>query len=381
MCFGGFAPETHTRNLLSRTDAIIFIVKEVKLSQVSNQLDEGACIFGASILLNHVEALIQETAGVHAGEEDIEFIHRARVASRRLRAALPLFQSCLPSRKSSTWLKSIRNVTRALGEARDADVQIECVEAVLSQVTDEAYRPGIRRLLLRLRQKRAGLQPSVVSAMGSLIDAGILDQMRERFAAQAARKDSVYIYTPALYQHSFQSIVTRLDNLLSYDAIVAQPEKVTELHEMRICAKWLRYTMENFSTLYAGELKPYLQIVRKVQEMLGDIHDCDMWGELLPRFTAEERQRTQDYYGHLRYFRRLIPGSNTSRRTGARRAKRSTMNSSAPGKPGVKKESGARSANPSRCTSLPSSQLSSSLSSDGACSGTGESSLRGSVQP
>jgi CHAD domain-containing protein len=356
-------------------------VKEVKLSQVSNQLDEGACIFGASILLNHVEALIQETAGVHAGEEDIEFIHRARVASRRLRAALPLFQSCLPSRKSSTWLKSIRNVTRALGEARDADVQIECVEAVLSQVTDEAYRPGIRRLLLRLRQKRAGLQPSVVSAMGSLIDAGILDQMRERFAAQAARKDSVYIYTPALYQHSFQSIVTRLDNLLSYDAIVAQPEKVTELHEMRICAKWLRYTMENFSTLYAGELKPYLQIVRKVQEMLGDIHDCDMWGELLPRFTAEERQRTQDYYGHLRYFRRLIPGSNTSRRTGARRAKRSTMNSSAPGKPGVKKESGARSANPSRCTSLPSSQLSSSLSSDGACSGTGESSLRGSVQP
>lgn len=216
------------------------------MSQVSNQLDEGACIFGASILLNHVEALIKETAGVHAGEEDIEFIHRARVASRRLRAALPLFQSCLPSRKSSTWLKSIRNVTRALGEARDADVQIECVEAVLSQVTDEAYRPGIRRLLLRLRQKRAGLQPSVVSAMGSLIDAGILDQMRERFAAQAARKDSVYIYTPALYQHSFQSIVTRLDNLLSYDAIVAQPEKVTELHEMRICAKWLRYNHGEF---------------------------------------------------------------------------------------------------------------------------------------
>lgn len=283
-------------------------MKQTGQTQDSYELDGGACIFGASVLLNHVQALIEETAGVHAGEEDIEFIHRARVASRRLRAALPLFQSCLPQRKSLVWLQSIREVTRALGEARDTDVQIERVETILSQAADETCRPGMRRLLLRLRQRRAKVQPSVVSAMGRLIDAGVLIQMQERFSAQAARQESTYIYTPALYQHSFQSIISRLEDLLAYDEIVHQPDKVTELHEMRIRAKWLRYTMENFSTLYASGLKSHLQVVRKIQEMLGDIHDCDVWSDFLPRFLDRENQRTLRYYGHTRYFKRLIPG-------------------------------------------------------------------------
>jgi CHAD domain-containing protein len=281
-------------------------VKQARRKQ--DTLDKGACIFGAGILLKHVQSLSQETSGVHAGEEDIEFIHRARVASRRLRAALPLFQECLPAKKSLLWLKQIRGVTRALGEARDTDVQIERVEKGLTKVTADTYRPGMRRLILRLRQKRTRLQPAVVSAMGSLIEAGVLDQMSEHFATQAARAESVYVFTPALYSHSRQSITTCLDDLLSYDAVVSQPEKVTELHEMRIRAKWLRYTLENFSALYAGELKEYLQVVRKVQEMLGDIHDCDVWNEVLPRFLEEEQQRSLDYYGHTRFFKRLIPG-------------------------------------------------------------------------
>lgn len=283
-------------------------MKQTERKQGGIQLDEGACIYGAGILLKHVQALSEEVAGVHAGEEDIEFIHRARVASRRLRAALPLFQSCLPQKKSLAWLKSIRGVTRALGEARDADVQIERVGKIASKTDAPVSRLGLRRLQLRLLQKRAALQPAVVAAMANLLQEGTLDQMRERFSTQAARAESVYVYTSSLYQHSFQSVTTRLDDFLSYDAIVAQPEKVTELHEMRIRAKWLRYTMENFSGLYASELKPYLQAVRTAQEMLGDIHDCDVWVSFLPRFIEEERQRNLDFFGHTRYFNRLVPG-------------------------------------------------------------------------
>jgi CHAD domain-containing protein len=279
-----------------------------KSRQKQIKLDEGACVFGAEVLRKHVEALIQETAGVRAGEADIEFIHRARVASRRLRAALPLFQACLPAKKAPLWLKNIRGVTRALGEARDSDVQIERVEKVMAKTDDSACSPGMRRLQLRLRQKRAGLQPAIVSAMTSLIEAGTLTQMSERFTTQAAKAETVYIYTPAIYRHSQRSIATCLDDFLAYDAIVSQPEKVTQLHEMRIRAKWLRYTIENFSGLYASELKTQLQIVRKIQDLLGEIHDCDVWGDFLPRFLEEEYQRALAYFGNARTFKRLVPG-------------------------------------------------------------------------
>jgi CHAD domain-containing protein len=270
--------------------------------------DDGTRVYGGSVLLNHVQALSQEISGVHAGHEDIEFIHRARVASRRLRSAFSLFPGCLPSKKAAAWQKAIRGVTRALGEARDTDVQIERVERILKKIPAENCQPGIRRLILRLQQRRQQLQPGVVSAMGALIESNGLEQMQEHFSYLSSQAEEVYIYTPTLYQHSRQSITGRLDDFLSYDAIVTQPEKITELHEMRIRAKWLRYAIENFSALYASELKSPLQMVRKAQEMLGDIHDCDVWADFMPRFLGEERQRVIDYYGHARYYPRLVPG-------------------------------------------------------------------------
>ena len=271
-------------------------------------LDEGACVFGGGVLLKHVQALGEEVAGVHAGEEDIEFIHRARVASRRLRASLPLFQDCLPAKKYPIWMEHIRKVTRALGQARDADVQIERLEKFLNKLEGVRYKPGVIRLILRQRQQRQRLSKPVTKAMGRLIESKMIDEMIERFSNLAERAESVYIYTPVLYQHSFQAISQQLEDFLAYDSIVAQPEKVSELHEMRIHAKWLRYTLENFAPLYSNELKPFLQAIRQIQETLGDIHDCDVWGQFLPQFMDEERQRVLDYYGHDRMFKRLAPG-------------------------------------------------------------------------
>jgi len=270
--------------------------------------DEGTCVFGAGVLLKYAQALRDEVSGVHAGEEDIEFIHRARVASRHLRASFLLFQDCLPEKKSAAWIKRIRKVTRALGEARDTDVQIERLEKFSSKVSEARFRPGINRLILRRRQRRQQLQPQVTRAMAKLLESEMIEEMIERFSNMAGRIDSVYIYTPALYQHSFQSINQRLENFLAFDEIVAQPEKVSELHEMRIHAKWLRYTTENFAPLYVSELKPYLQVIKKVQEALGDIHDCDVWGQFLSPFLEEERRRTADYFGNERRFKHLVPG-------------------------------------------------------------------------
>jgi CHAD domain-containing protein len=270
--------------------------------------DEGTCVFGSGVLLKHLQALDDEIEGVRSGKADIEFIHRARVATRRLRAAMPLFPSCLPKKKGKAWLKIIRGVTRALGEARDADVQMEALEEFAGQQTDLHFKTGLQRLILRLHQKRMALQPPVTQAMEELLESDLLVKMRAVLQPQADRSVSVYIYTPALYQHSFQSITGRLDALLAFEPIVTQPEKVTELHQMRIAAKWLRYTLENFGPLYSSELKPYIQAVKKAQDELGEIHDCDVWAEFLPRFLAEERQRILDYYGNTRTYNRYVPG-------------------------------------------------------------------------
>ena len=270
--------------------------------------DQGTCTYGAGILLGHVQALAAEVEGVRSGNADIEYIHRARVASRRLRAALPLFTGCLPEKKARQWQKDIRKVTRALGEARDADVQIERLEKAASDLPAPRYRAGILRLLLRLKQHRARLQKPVSKAMEKLTEDRALESMRDRLEPIAAQSELIYLYTPALYRHSFDAITTRLEAFLAYDEIVPQVEKVTELHEMRIAAKWLRYTMETFAALYGNHLKPYLKAVKNAQEQLGEIHDADVWSVFLPQFLLDEHKRTVAYYGSDRPFRRLVTG-------------------------------------------------------------------------
>jgi CHAD domain-containing protein len=136
-----------------------------KTAQKTPVVDKGICIYGAGVLLKYLQALEQEVAGVYAGEKDIEYIHRARVASRRLRAALPLFIACLPEKKAAGWVKQIRGVTRALGEARDTDVQIERLEMVSRALPDPHFASGIQRIILRLKQKRRSLQTPVTQAM------------------------------------------------------------------------------------------------------------------------------------------------------------------------------------------------------------------------
>ena len=72
-----------------------------------------------------------------------------------MRTALTLFSDCFPKQDYKKIQKDVRKITRALGEARDLDVQLEVIEAALEEFADPVLQPGIKRLKLRLTQRRA----------------------------------------------------------------------------------------------------------------------------------------------------------------------------------------------------------------------------------
>lgn len=271
-------------------------------------LDEATCIYGVEVILTHLQALADEVEGVRSGSKDTEFIHRARVASRRLRATIPLFDTCLPKKKVKVWLKGIRKVTQALGQARDSDVQIEKLENFYEKIQEKTYQPGVSRLILRLQQKREKMQTPVVEVMDWLVNTNFIEKMHNRLQPIADRKTAVYLYTPTLYQCSLQAISRQLEQFLAYEPVVNQPENIEELHKMRIAAKRLRYTIETFAPIYSNQLKPHVQGIRKVQDLLGDIHDCDVWAAFLPQFQEKERQRSIAYFGSDIPFNLIAPG-------------------------------------------------------------------------
>lgn len=270
---------------------------------------ESYRLFGAKALLKRLQGVAKEIDGVRKAE-DIECIHDMRVASRRMRSALALFEKCLPAKSLKKWNKEMRRVTRALGAARDADVQMDFLQEFLDSLTELRYRAGVQRLLLRLQQRREGSREKVIEAMDRLELSGVLEGMSKmlRQIRVHARMNRVDEHSPYVYQQAYVAISLRLEDMLAYEIYVNQPERLEELHAMRIAAKRLRYTMEVFEPLYNGGLKELLKTVRKVQTMLGDIHDCDVWVEYLPQFLEEEGTRTLEYYGHTRPLNRLKTG-------------------------------------------------------------------------
>jgi CHAD domain-containing protein len=58
------------------------------------------------------------------------------------------------------------------------------------------------------------------------------------------------------------------------------------LHEFRLATKHTRYTLELFQPLYGAAIKPHLDGLKKIQQVLGQLNDCQATLELLGDFGA-----------------------------------------------------------------------------------------------
>ena len=272
-------------------------------------IDESYALLAAQYVRKQVTTLARHIQGAREAK-DIECVHQARVATRRLRAALRMFEDCFSGKQLRTWRKGIRRLTKGLGPARDKDVQIEFVREFLDGLTDRAARPGVRRLLLRLRQQRAAIQPKVVRAADRLAASGLVKDMRGAAKARLAdlKARDVQLQSPFVFLQAERRIVRRLEEVLAYQDCLSNAADIERHHEMRIVTKRLRYTLEICRPVYDGDLDDAIEAAKALQTLLGDIHDCDVWTDYLPQFEQEERARTVAYYGHAGPFKRLRVG-------------------------------------------------------------------------
>ena len=81
-------------------------------------------------------------------------------------------------------------------------------------------------------------------------------------------------------------LAVRIDEVYSYDGLVADPANVTELHDMRIACKRVRYLLEIFAIAFDEDLEPFIDEVKGLQDLLGDIHDCDVQVPMLEDHIA-----------------------------------------------------------------------------------------------
>jgi CHAD domain-containing protein len=84
---------------------------------------------------------------------DIERVHDMRVATRRLRAALEIFEPCFPAEMYAGALAEVKRLADALGERRDRDVAIAALHAFNDQMPSPDRR-GVGSLIKLLQTEQ-----------------------------------------------------------------------------------------------------------------------------------------------------------------------------------------------------------------------------------
>jgi len=215
------------------------------------------------LIRQRVSALRRVLPAAKAG--DVTSLHQARVATRRLRAALPLVAT---GPKAQKVVKSVRRLTRALGPVRELDV------AVL--ILDELERGGdvpqaaIDRLRLSVMDERRHLH----AAVRDEIDEFDLDKVHKRALAAARKQTSGRKPKEAHSAHQTRERTVRrarhLTVAIESAAGLYLPDR---LHEVRIAVKKLRYTLE-----LAGGARhaSRLRTLKNAQDLLGRMHDLEV---------------------------------------------------------------------------------------------------------
>lgn len=230
----------------------------------------------------HLAAVLREIPGTLAAE-DSECLHRLRVATRRLRNALWVFRKGLAPDECRRLRADIRELTRALGTARDIDTQIAFYRRSIETTTRKAVIVSLKDYCERLAEKRSRQQKSVRRALTRF--------RQERIAERIRRLPSLSLSPD---KKAFGPARKRLKKLLSFDRTAAHPEKTKELHRMRIAAKRLRYTLEEFRESGHKQIARGIKEAKILQDTLGDMHNASVW-----RQTPGATQETARFVRHI----------------------------------------------------------------------------------
>ena len=223
---------------------------------------------------------------------DVEALHDFRVAIRRLRSTVRAYGDALSGSVGRKARRRLRKIAHATGGSRDLEVQLAWVETQRGSLNSR-HRPGASWLRDRWRARKQGADAKLAREVGADF---------ERLRVSLARSLPVYwqkvrIDTP-LAERRFATLLAgrlreasaELGERLSG---IRGPEDIEPAHDARIAAKRVRYLLEPVVGL-SESAAPVVKRLRKLQDLLGELHDLDVLAVMLTDALADAEREIDD---------------------------------------------------------------------------------------
>jgi CHAD domain-containing protein len=225
----------------------------------------------SELLKKRVDPFTRVLAAVEQG--DVRALHRARVASRRLRELLPMLQ--LEPSRARKLNRRLRKVTMRLGTVRELDVLLLLIDEL--HVSRRARSAALSRVGIAVAKSRdearkrlaSKLPIADLSRLGRMLDK-LVDELRaiETAGSKTAARSWRWAVDARVAARA-----SRLAEAIQEAGAVYLPER---LHAVRIALKKLRYAVELLAELGAGVTAADLRALKRGQDLLGQMHDLQV---------------------------------------------------------------------------------------------------------
>ena len=232
-----------------------------------------------AVIRRQLRELYAHEPGTRLGENPEE-LHDLRVATRRLRAAMDLFSSALPSRASAV-REELRWIAGELGAVRDLDVQLDELTK-MGRWSDEwagtgtgtGTGTGLAHLHALLTAERDRARESLLDALDSSrwerLTAALLALARQGPSGRVpgARVPAAIAVPPLLDRHHHA--------MLAAAKRARRTGTAHDFHRVRIRGKRLRYSLEFTSPLYGQPALHFAKRLTQLQDALGRMQDAEV---------------------------------------------------------------------------------------------------------
>jgi triphosphatase len=213
-----------------------------------------------------------------------------RVAIRRLRTALVLFESHLEPHVTERFEAELKRLGQVLGEARDWDVF--CLDTLPEAMDNTPAAAGWEHLLREAAEtERRAAHRRVEEELGGPVLTGFVlgtaawieeGTARPTLLDDKGMRQRVAKLAPELLDRVAAKVVQRGKRL--------GRRSDEELHALRKSLKKLRYSVDDLAGLYRRKaVKAYLRGCKELQKLLGSMNDAAVAGKLANELSAGDR--------------------------------------------------------------------------------------------
>jgi CHAD domain-containing protein len=227
---------------------------------------------------------------------DVVAVHQARVASRRLREAIPVLAAGLKGSKSKKAERKVRRLTRALGPVRELDVTLGLLDELAR--APQVPRTAVEEVRSHVLAERTGQR----EVMLSQID-GPTDKLERRLHSVAA---AVGDDAKEGWRHTLAARLLKRSRILATEVEASGSLYAPEqLHQVRIATKKLRYALELAADARIAGALSLVRALKRVQDILGKLHDLQVLQSHVVAVQSEAPGRTSLHEGLATLARRI----------------------------------------------------------------------------